>query len=293
MKIVKLKGGLGNQLFQYSYAFLLKKMTGEDVKIDLTPYKERLDDQIRKPRILKMSLSIPIASAEDISKICKIKHEGDILTFRYRALTIAENIINRAYYWEKNRAYIDPETIKDYQYFDGFWQSWRYVESVWNELKNEYVPNYAIHESTQEMIDQVSRENSVFIGIRKGDYSAEASHYGNFGNGYFQKAMDYISEHVEAPVFYVFSNDIPWVKEKIDFSGRNVFFRDPEIIIDDFEDFLIMSACRHSIIVNSTFHWWGARLNDNPKKIVVAPNKWFFDEKPIDIVPPHWVKIEE
>ena len=159
------------------------------------------------------------------------------------------------------------------------------------DIRNEFVPNYDISTKTKDIIEKVKQENSVFVGIRKGDYSNSESHFGSFGNDYYQKAMNYISSKVENPVFYVFSNDIPWVKENIDFSNRTVVYREPEDIVDDFEDFLIMTECKHSIIINSTFHWWGARLNYNKDKIVVAPQKWFFDDSPIDIIPPYWVRI--
>lgn len=293
MKIVKIKGGLGNQMFQYSFARLLQDISNEEVRLDMTPFEDRLDDPIRKPRILKMAISIPVATKEEVSKICLLDHSGDMLTFKYRVKTIIEKTINRQYFWESNRAYIDPQSIIKYQYYDGLWQSWRYVDAIWNEIKTEFVPNYEIHESTQKMINDVSYVNSVFIGIRKGDYTAEASHYGSFSNTYYQKAMDYVSERIKNPIFFIFSNDIPWVKKNIDFSGRSIVFREPEEIIDDFEDLLIMAACKHSIIINSTYHWWGARLNEYPGKIVVAPKHWFFDDKPIDIVPPRWVQIEE
>lgn len=292
MKIVKIKGGLGNQLFQYSFAYFLQKVTKEEVKIDISSYESSLNDPVRKPRILKTNISLPIASKSDLNQICRFKHNGDMLTFKYRAKIILEYKLNRDYFWEKNRSYIDVHKIEKYKYFDGFWQSWRYVDAVWKKLKQEFVPNYQIHDSTQKMINEVLRTNSVFIGIRRGDYIAEANHYGLFGNDYYQRCMSYITERIDQVVFYVFSNDIPWVKKNIDFTNRRVVFREPENIIDDFEEFLIMANCKHSIIVNSTYYWWGARLNDSDKKIVVAPIKWFFDNKPIDIVPPHWVRIE-
>lgn len=293
MKIVKIKGGLGNQLFQYSFAYLLKTITSEDVKIDMSSFLGSLEDPIRKPRLLKMGVSIPIADENEINSLCTFRHSGNILTFKYRALIAIESVVNKRYYREKNRAYIEPKSVVKRSYFDGYWQSWKYVDQVWNTVRTELVPNYEIHDTTRLMIERVSKQNSVFVGIRRGDYSQRLGHYGAFGNAYYQKAMDYISDKVENPVFYIFSNDIPWVKDNIDFNKRTVIFREPENVIDDFEDLLIMAACKHSIIINSTYHWWGARLNEYPGKIVVAPKKWFFDDKPIDIVPPRWVQIEE
>jgi hypothetical protein len=292
MKIVKIKGGLGNQLFQYAYAILLSELTKEEVKIDMSSYKDMITDPIRQPRLLRMNINLPIANQKDIDQLCLFKHEGNILSFKYRVNTWLESVFNKKYFLEKTRAFIDPNKIKAYQYFDGYWQSWRYIDAVWPHLKTDLVPNYRLHDSTLKMIDEVSKAESVFVGIRRGDYLQEKNHYGVFDNSYYSKAMNYISQHLKSPVFYVFSNDIPWVKNNIDFSDKNVVFREPEAIIDDFEDLLIMSNCKHSIIINSTYHWWGARLNDNSNKIVIAPQKWFYDNKPIDIVPSHWIRIE-
>ena len=291
MKIVKVKGGLGNQMFQYSFALLLKQKTDEIVKLDMSSFQDLIKDPVRKPRLLKYSISLPLASEKDISKVCLLKHSGNMLSFKYRLKTLMEDKINSRYFREKNRAYISPQRILGYSYYDGYWQSWKYIDKVWKDVKNDFVPNYEINVETQKMISIVENSNSVFVGIRKGDYSAEKEHYGSFGNSYYQKAMDYISKRVNNPQFYVFSNDIPWVKKNIDFSDRNVVFREPEDIVDDFEDLLIMAACKHSIIINSTYHWWGARMNDNKNKIVVAPKRWFFDDKPIDIIPTNWVRL--
>ncbi len=288
MKIVKLKGGLGNQLFQYSYACLLKKKTNEVVKIDLTGYDHCLDDDIRKPRIMKMSISLPIATQDEINEMCLFEHNDKAHSIKKRMKEEAENLFNRYYFYEKNRAYIEPLKVMKNSFFDGYWQSWKYVDEVIEEIRQEFVPNYKLHDSTIKMIDEVKGANSVFVGVRKGDYAAEKKHYGSFGNEYYQNAMRHISSLVENPVFYVFSNDIAWVKENLDFSGFNVKYREKTDIIDDFEDFIIMSECKHSIIINSTYHWWAARLRENENKIIVAPDKWFFDNKPIDIIPPHW-----
>ena len=291
MKIIKLKGGLGNQLFQYSFANLIKLKTGDNVQLDMSYYEYCNNDSVRKPRILKMDISLPIASKNDIGRICHLKHYGNPQTNGYRLGIFAENIINNSYYFEKSRAYINPDSILEYKYFDGYWQSWRYVDPVWDIIRKDLRPNYILNASTNVMVNEVEGHNSVFVGVRKGDYATEKNHYGSFDNTYYQKAMDYISSNVENPIFYVFSNDISWVKQNIDFNNRNVVYREPEDTIDDFEDFIIMSHCKHAIIVNSTFHWWGARINDSAGKIVIAPKKWWFDDKPIDIVPPHWIKL--
>ncbi len=291
MKIVRVKGGLGNQLFQYSFALLLRKLTGEEVKLDMSNYAATVNDPIRKPRLMKFSTSVPAATQEEIDKVCIFRHTEKQATKSYRLKIGAESMLNRRYYLEKSRAYTDPCGILKYDYFDGYWQSWKNVDAVWDLLKKDLVPNDPLHESTRHMIKQVAGENSVFLGVRRGDYT-NWKHWGNFGNSYYQRAMDHMEKNLDHPKFYLFSNDVAWAKENIDFSGRDLVIREQEEIIDDFEDHMIMAACRHSIIMTSTFYWWGARMNDNPEKIVAAPRNWFSDNKPIDILPPHWVRIE-
>ncbi len=291
MKIVKIKGGLGNQLFQYSFAKLIEKKTKDQVLIDMSYFSNIIDDEIRKPRLLKYNLSLPIAKATEINKCCIFNHDGNSLGYKYKIGIGLEAVLNKRYFFERNRAYIKPSKLLNYTYYDGYWQSWRYVYEVFNSIKKELIPNYSINQKTKELINQVRNNNSVFIGIRRGDYLNAKDHFGSFDNSYYQMAMNYITGRIENPVFYVFSNDIPWTKRNIDFSNRAVIFREPEDIVDDFEDFLIMTECKHAIIINSTFHWWGAKINDNKNKIVIAPQKWFFDNSPIDIIPPNWVQL--
>ena len=291
MKIVKVKGGLGNQLFQYAFGKRLNQIVDDDVKYDMSSYQYLAEDSIRRPRIMKFNVNLKIATQDELNALCLFSHKGKLTSTKYRIGIGLEAALNRKYYFEKDRAYRNPESLQKYSYFDGYWQSWRTIDKVWSELKEELIPNYSINAETQKMIDKVSNHNSVFVGVRKGDYTDSINHYGEFRQNYYDKAMNYILDRVPNPVFYIFSNDISWVKNNLSFNGKTVVYREPKDIIDDFEDLLIMANCRHSIMVNSTYHWWGAKLKDYEGKIVVAPSKWFFDDKPIDILPPHWVKM--
>lgn len=287
LQIIKLKGGLGNQMFQYAFAKCMQQYTENIVKLDLSYYMEN-GDQIRKPRILKYNLSLPVAMDAEIKSICIFSH----FSKQYRKIKmIFERLLNRQYYIEPDRRYRSLEILKNYSYFDGYWQSWRYADNVIEDLKKEFTPNYVLDDETNAMITQVKNENSVFVGIRRGDYALEQSHYGEFKQDYYDKAMQYIESKVENPIYYIFSNDIEWVKENISFGNRQIIYRENEDVIDDFEELMIMMNCKHSIIINSTYHWWAARLMYQEGKIVVAPKKWFADNKPIDIVPPEWIRI--
>ena len=288
MKIVKLKGGLGNQMFQYSFAKLLQKKCNEDVKLDTSYFSSTEGDPIRKLRLLNFNTSIEIASDDEIANTCFFKHRTNPLGLKNKMQTIIEGVFNKKKKKKKTRAYTRLEKIQRYSYFDGYWQSWRYVDEIWDSVSKDFSPNYKLDFRTENMIREVESCNSVFIGIRRGDYTKYVSHYGSFGQEYYDKAMEYIEQFVDKPVYYIFSNDIEWVKSNIQFGDRVVVFRETSDIVNDFEELVLMSKCKHSIIINSTYHWWGARLNEYKGKVVVAPKKWFFDDEPIDIVPPRW-----
>ena len=295
MRVVKFKGGLGNQMFQYAFAKLIQKKTGEEVKLDYSAYGDLKNDSVRVPRVAKFNLSLDAATQNEIDELCKFSHKGNSQSFMYRVKIYAEKTFNKDYIWEASRAYVNPDTILDRHYFDGYWQSFRYVDEIFEQLRTDFTPKASLSEKTLATQEKMLSENSVFIGVRKGDYTTNKkamNHFGSFSSQYYVDAMDYIAERVEAPVFYVFSNDVEWCKKNIDWGKHNVIYREPEDQTDDFEELMLMASCKHSVIVNSSYHWWGARLNDNNEKIVCCPDKWFFDDKPIDIIPDNWVRIK-
>lgn len=294
MKIVKIKGGLGNQLFQYSFLKSLQIKYGcENVKADLSFYNGIKNDNVKVPRIEKLKVILNIASNKELSDACMFKHVGNPKTIKYKANIFLEKSFNKNYYFENDRDYRDLSKILNFKYYDGYWQSWRYMEGIENTLRNEFVLKDKLSVETKKTIDLISNENSVFIGIRRGDYLANnrsRKRFGIFSNDYFNKAVEIIKEKVDNPILYVFSNDIKWVKENMKFNCETVY-REDEDQTSDIEELFIMASCKHAIIVNSTFYWWGAWLINNKDKIVIAPDKWFADGSPIDIVPETWIKI--
>ena len=292
MRIVKLKGGLGNQMFQYAFAKNIEQYTGEAVKLDFSAYSELGNDSIRVPRICKYNLTLQAASRDDIASICTLNHKGNSQSFRYRVGIYLEKTFNKRYMWEPDRKYREITSLIDrYDYFDGYWQAWKYVEQIREILEKDFTPNYELSKMTRDTVAAISSENAVFIGVRRGDYSKEIKHYGSFSSQYYQDAMRYIAERSDNPVFYVFSNDIEWCKKSIKWGKHNVVFREKEQQTDDFEELQLMTLCKHAIIVNSSFNWWGAALIQNQNKIVCCPAQWWLDNKPIDIIPPNWIRI--
>lgn len=292
MKIVKLKGGLGNQMFQYAFACLIHSTTGEDVKLDLTDYAALEKDYLRKPRILEYNCTLQVANEAEAKQPLMLKKFSKPFTLIWKCKTAVEAIANRKYYYEKNREFVDVSSIARYSYYNGYWQNYKYVEAVRDRLDKEFTPRMELSENTKRAIQEVHNCQSVFVGVRRGDYLAESKHYGVFDSSYYENAIKMILKYVDNPVFYVFSNDIEWAKANVDFSGASFVFRTPDLQTSDFEELQIMRNCKHAIIVNSTFHWWGAYLISNKDKVVVCPKKWFADNTKIDLIPDKWKQCE-
>ncbi len=299
MKIVKVKGGLGNQMFQYAFHRLLQeKYRCEDVRLDLNYYGNAGVDDIRLSRLGRMHTRFQAATDEELRSVCLFRHQGNPLSRIYRIKVGLDAKLNRKYFFENNRAYRDVQALLDYQYYDGYWQSWRYLEPVAHKLRQEFVCD-DLSEQTLSHIKRFGGMNSVFVGVRRGDYFDNeklANHYGRTDVEYYKKAVAYMRERLEHPVFVFFSNDMPWVREHLSgdvlgLDADSVIYREEQDITDDFEELFVMRSCRNAIVTNSTFNFWGAWLMENQDKIVVAPRDWFKDDKPIDIIPDDWVRI--
>ncbi len=284
IKIVKLKGGLGNQMFQYAFAKALELHTDSKIKLDCSAFENNNSDTIRQLRLFNFRTSLSTANITEVRRQCLFSHPGVNRSIFDKIKIVLEVIINRRYCFNQKCDYIEIDKLLQYSYFDGYWQSWRYVNSVSEILKKEFVFNEFERPSQYKDIN-----NLVFIGVRKGDYTKETQLYGSFGEDYYNKAISWMEENIHNPVFLVFSNDINWVKENIRFNTERVIYRDD--YSNDYEELLLMASCDHAIIVNSTFYWWAAWMIRNPNKIVVAPNKWFADGQKNDLIPPQWVKL--
>lgn len=188
---------------------------------------------------------------------------------------INSNYINKLqnsqnYNYEANVLKIDDG------YLDGYWQQEDYFKLIRDELLNDYKFNSVSGIELKNMLDIIEKNESVSIHIRRGDY-ANSSIYDNIANlEYYNEAINIIKSKVVNPVFFIFSDDIEWVKENMKISNSYIinFNRG----LDSYKDMFLMSKCKHNIIANSTFSWWGAWLNINNNKIVIRPNKFLNTE---------------
>lgn len=144
---------------------------------------------------------------------------------------------------------------------------------------------------TIKIMDYIQSVNSVSIHFRRGDYIGNRIHETD-KTEYYKEALNIIQSKVENPVYFVFSDDINWIREnfKTSFETHYIDFNDSE---SNYEDLKLMSSCKHNIIANSSFSWWGAWLNSNPDKIVISPKKWFNDDmlNYEDVIPQSWIQF--
>ena len=153
-----------------------------------------------------------------------------------------------------------------------------------SEIKNKLVKYY---------LNLIKNKNSVAIHIRRGDYfnnSKARNYHGILGEDYYKKSITYVKKKVKSPNFFIFSDDIELVKKTLPcFNNKKFIFIDTKSSINDL---YLMCNCRHFIIANSTFGWWGAWLSKNKHKIVCAPKRWVRARiSTPDIIPENWIKI--
>jgi hypothetical protein len=180
-------------------------------------------------------------------------------------------------------------------YLIGYWQSNKYFHDVENILRREFMVEAPLAGKNLEIANQIRNTNSISIHVRRGDYvsnPATTEFHGICGIEYYRLCIAELVKKVAYPHFFVFSDDHNWTHEnlKIDFPVTYVDHNDSGA---GYEDMRLMSLCRHNIIANSSFSWWGAWLNPNPSKLVYAPCRWFnrsdIDTK--DLVPAEWIRL--
>ncbi len=289
MIITKLIGGLGNQMFQYAAAKSLAVKWDTSVFVDIKGFENQSDDTPRKYELSIFETPIPIA---DTKSIQLLKKEPENIWQKWmQAFKLNPKANSIAF--ESSHAYnIIFDTLTDNTYLNGFWQSELYFESIAATIRNDFKIKSIYLTNLDMWFTKIKRCNSASIHIRRGDYAS--NHAANAFHGlcslaYYEKGVEYINSKQDNIELFIFSDDIEWCRMNFRFSNTMHFVIDTTA----YQDLHLMSQCQHHIIANSSFSWWGAWLNHNTNKIVVAPEKWFantaIDTK--DIIPKSWIKL--
>lgn len=274
-------GGLGNQLFQYALVEKLKSM-GKNVKVDLSYFEDTpVGDTVRDSIYDKLVYKPEVATTDEIENLRTYNFFGRVYT---KLTGISKD------YFESDSLF-KPEILKRKTgYLVGYWQSEKYFQDLRESILEDFDFRRIVEKKINE--GQEGQVESVSIHIRGGDYLTKAS--STFGGictkEYYRKAMEYIRKNVEHPKFYIFTNDKKYAEIIMDGIEAEYQYVDWNDESHACADLLLMSKCKHHILANSSFSWWGEYLSDQ-SGITVAPSKWTNDSDNKDIYRDNWVVL--
>lgn len=272
MKVVKIMGGLGNQMFGYAFALALSESSRQKVMIDTQFYKTCTDHNGYELSSL-FNLSLKEASNFSLLKVTT-QTKSRILTHIFRLFPFLKKEIQEDY----TKHY--PSIISSGKdgYYIGYWQWYKYFDAIKSKVVNEFQFKNPLEGKNAELQNELLiSQDSVSIHVRRGDYLK----YPSFANicevSYYKKAIERAKQIIgEEAHFAIFSNDIEWCRENIVplCEEAKVTLVDWNIGKDSSNDMRLMSVCRINILANSTFSWWGGYLNQREDRHVIAPYTW-------------------
>lgn len=290
MIIVKLMGGLGNQMFQYAAGRALAHRHNAALKFDMSFLHGSQENDTPRHFMLDtfnisaecaLSMEIPYLGANpSFYQQCKSIYLRRLHKCCTNVLIDYDHRLNDSFF-----------SAPDNSYLEGYWQSEKYFIAHAKTIRNDFTPLGEPEDVNRQLSLFMEKTNSVSIHIRRGDYVNNPrinSVHGVCSLEYYQHCVKNISAHVDNPEYFVFSDEPDWVKKHLQLDGKVTVVDNntPEMPV---WDLWLMSKCKHNIIANSSFSWWGAWLNSNPDKIVFAPKQWFSDGNvQPNIIPEQW-----
>lgn len=295
MIVTEIKGGLGNQLFQYATARYLSTIHRCELVIDNTWYlKPQKNETFRTLELDKLNTHMRLATLDERhswrfyrSRLC----QTDFLQRLIRPLQPAplKFIQERG-----NQANMNLKDAPNFTYLSGAWQSELYFSDIRDDLLKEISLLPQFNPTCIEIDSQIAQSNSVSVHVRRGDYVSNTkakAYHGLSTLRYYKNAINYILERVESPTFFVFSDEPEWVKKNLHLpcNARYVEHNSPTNAIVDLH---LMSLCQHHVVANSSFSWWGAWLSRSANQIVIAPEQWYAVDRPTpDLIPARWIRM--
>ena len=292
MIISNLIGGLGNQMFQYAAGRAHSIDRNLPFRLDITGFANYGHHQgFELLRVF--NCNVDIADKTDISRILgwqllpgirQVVSRPSMLAFRHKGYVVEPHF----HYWH------EIKQIPSNCYFSGYWQSEKYFIDAVEEIRNDFSFRLPLENENLKLAKQIDQTCAVSLHVRRGDYVHNlkaAAKYELCSLDYYNASIQHVAKRVRDPYFFIFSDDITWTKKhlKIDYPFHYVEHNHGA---GSYNDMRLMSLCKHNIIANSSFSWWGAWLNSSFEKIVVAPSRWFADKTNTqDLIPHSWVKL--
>lgn len=302
MIAVNINAGLANKMFHYAFGQGLK-YKGLDIIYDTVNFKPRTSWSFEDISLRDAFPDIDLPEMEEGHFKWALTDINETPRFKKRISRYIrkfyELIGYEKYIFESSYAYINgmEKQASHNCIYRGFWQSEKYFNHCKDEVRNQF--KFLPFDESENIIlsRKMTSENSVAIHLRKGaDYlQSDLMGKGLCPVSYYQDAIEHIRRSVENPVFYVFTDNPEWVKTNLPDFEYTLVDWNPVSGKKSFRDMQLMSCAKHNIIANSTYSWWGAWLNPNPNKIVIAPKKFFNPISPFfaktDIICDDWVRL--
>lgn len=292
MIITQVIGGLGNQMFQYAAGRALSLRKDTVLALDISGFENYVLHQgFELGRVFNPSF--------EISAKTEVR---EMLGWQYP--TIARRIVSRRplVSFCSKRFVVEPHfhywaginNLNKDCYLSGYWQSEKYFSDEIPQLRADFKFRLPFENKNAELAKQISQVSAVSLHVRRGDYAKNpktTAMHGLCSLDYYRAAIEHIAARVEQPYFLIFSDDIGWVRDNLKMSFHCQYV-DHNQGAESYNDMRLMSMCKHHIIANSSFSWWGAWLNPSATKIVIAPQKWFANQTDTqDLFPAGWVTL--
>lgn len=290
MIIIKVQGGLGNQLLQYSMGQVIAREFDKEVLYDVSFFEDNHKYTKRFYLLDKFTIDPSFASREQVNAV----------RYPYGSLSKALSLVYRAcnrYFFDKyyvgyDKGFLPLMQGKKDAYVEGFWQGAPYYKPHQDFL------NKAITLKQNERVEafkrrhDFSRKTSVSVHIRRGDFANPGAGTKTIPKSYYERAVEVVEEKIENPTYFIFSDDVEWVKQELGFLFKQVVYVSGGDL-SDYEEFALLKDCNHAILSNSTFCWFATILSDSKEKVATYPKDWQnkYLNKSTDICPDHWIGL--
>lgn len=283
MIIIRLRSGLGNQMFQYAFFKQMQQWHGpEKVKLDISTYHWKAHNGLELHRVFDIDLQ-----KDSVPDSVSLSYADVGYKLHHRILRRLRGIKHRSYVNWKNIQFEEYKNLDDI-YIEGYWNNEIYFAGVKEEIRKAYrFTKIELTNYQTRILNEIESGESVSVHVRRGDYKKYPKAFPMCSPDYYRKAVELLSKEGKNLKCFVFSDDLPWCKKELQFLPDVVFVENP-VRDHAYKDMMLMSRCKHNIIANSTFSWWAAWLNNYPAKKVIYPESAMLV---YTSMPEGWIKL--
>lgn len=296
MIVIRLKGGLGNQMFQYALGRILSIKNNTELAFNIEAYEDK------SPRLFKSNFAMRDYDLEVFNIKGRIANKSEIpLLYRMygkgKLMVLIDAVRRRVFKHKAQELYtqrFNPYMLSlgKNSYIDGFFQSPKYFIGYEDIIRQDFKLRNEPSDNIKQMYKDISNNESLCMHVRRGDFVGNPNH-DVLDSDYYNKAISLLEGKTNIDTIYIFSDDIQWCKDNMHFNYPTVFVSEEYAGLKGEGHMYLMSACKNFIIPNSTFAWWGVWLSENKNKKVVAPKIWTKDSNNDmgDLILEDWITI--